>query len=341
MTTASDLERIANLQTEATPASAAALQHLAESTDNKETRKAARRALYLLSQRHIVPPERTMEASQQSASPSVSAPLIAYASVYDGAGNRAIYLSYSGTDGGNPTFVQFLINDETGIRDLGAQKLSRRAMAEMALTLEGQIDQGIVFAEVETDYALHLLAEARAISQRLRTQTPPGTAEWLARSGAPTGDYSRAPVYARLSAEEVQADANVPRDPHELFLLPWFEPWFLDVDQVAPWMERILTSVESPLELSEEIKRERAEGATAEAVNALLTGETRSRYVRRLEETADILLRRGLEMDARQALYHAIELGSDRPANQVPFATRLVERTITVAFAMQMQGEGA
>jgi hypothetical protein len=337
VTTTSENERIAGLLAAATPEAAAELRDLAETTQDKETRKVARKALYLLSQRHITPPERSAEAATPtSPTTGIAASIKAYASAYDGAGNRAIYLFYTGPNGSSPIFLQFLTGDEEGIRDIGVSKVSRREVADLVRQLEAQLETGVAFAEVENDYAIHLLHAARAINQRLRTQTPPGTLEWLARLPMPTGDYSTPPVYTRLSVAGIQADPNAPYNPHELFLLRWFDPWFLDVMAVEPFLDQLLTV--SGEDQSEEVRRAEAAQATAEVVDALMVTRVRDRYIRYLEETADILLRRGLEAEARQALYHAIDLKSDRPASQIPFAERLVERTIVVALTMQMQG---
>jgi hypothetical protein len=164
--------------------------------------------------------------------------------------------------------------------------------------------------------------------------TPRGTLDWIGRMGTPLEDYAIAPVYARLPVAETQADPDLSQDPAALFQLPWFDPWFLDVGQIAPWLERLPTGAANSSEAAEQAARDQAELATGEAADALLTGEARARYIHRLEESADILLRRGKDAAGRQALYHARELRSDLPASQIPFARQLVERTLTAALQM-------
>src|ERR1019366_3638911 len=127
----------------------------------------------------------------------------------------------------NPLFVQYMVNDAVGITDVGAQKLSRRELADVARTVEKQLEIGVAFAEIEKDYAHHLLTAARAINQALRSQTPPRALEWIQRLGVPQTDYSAPPAYARILGSELEADSNASYDPHELFFLPWFDPWFL------------------------------------------------------------------------------------------------------------------
>jgi hypothetical protein len=333
-------ERIAHLLAAANQEAADELRGIAETATSKEISKAARKALYLLSQRHITPsalPE-NVDSAGVSSPHTISAR--AFASAYDGAGNRAVYFGVPDPDGGSPTFVQFLINDETGIKDFGARKLTRREMASVARNLEEQLEEGIAFAEIESDYALHLLISAYAVNLRLKSATPRGTLEWIGRLGAPQQDYPVAPVYARLSAAEAQADTDLAYDPDDLFRVPWFDPWFLEVAQVMPWLDRLLAGMDYSPVTTEQDQRDQAEQATGEAVDALVVDETRARYIHRLEESADILLRRGKEMVGRQALYHAQELRSELPASQILFARRLVERTITVALTLVAQNRG-
>ncbi len=335
MSTEPQSDRIAHLLAEATPQAAVALRDLAETTTEKEIRKAARHALYQLSQRHILPPSGPIPSGTKGDPDPPKPSLRAFASAYDGDGHRAITLFTPGSDGGNPTCVQFLIRDETGIKSLTAQRMSRREMADNILSLELQLAGGIAFAEIESDYALHLLYQAYAVHLRLKTQSPPGTLDWLPRLGVPEQDYPTAPVYARLPAAAALADPDIPREPNELFALPWFDPWYLDVERVEPWLARLMTEVQG--EQTEDRKRERAEETTGEVVDAVMDAATRARYVHQLEQSADILLRRGIEQAGRQALLHAVELASDRPASQILFARRLVERTIMAALMLRMQ----
>jgi hypothetical protein len=328
-------ERIASLLAEATPRAAAELQELAETTPEKEIRKSARRALYQLGQRHITPASAPIQLASRAENSPRRSGLRAFVSAYDGDGHRAIYFFYPDSDGGSPTFVQFLTREETGIKDFGAQRMSRRQVADTILNMEMQLAGGIAFAEIESDYAFYLLHRAYAAHLRQKTQSPPGTLDWLSRLGIPEQDYPTAPIYARLSAAEVLAAPDVSHEPNDLFTLPWFDPWFLDIEQVEPWLALLMTGIQT--EETEEQKRERAEQTTGEVVDAVMDCATRARYVHQLEQSADVLLRRDQDQAGRAALLHAVELASDRPASQILFARRLVERTIMVALSMRMQ----
>jgi len=323
---------VAALLAEATPEAASQLQELAESAPDKETRKVARRALYRLSLAGVRPPERA--PAPKTAEPTPSDTLRAYASAYDGAGNRLVFCVVPDPDGGWPTLLQTLINDEEGTKDFSARRMSRREVAERVDRFEQQLENGLAFAEIEGDYGRWLLHEARLLNLRLGQLSPPGFLEWMERVGEPRGSYETPPVFAALNPEEVRADPSVPHDPAAFFALPWFEPWFLAARDVYEWLDAWEKSEASVLAVPESAKAERRERIVTEAVNKLLTPEARERYTHRLEESADILRRRDKMEAARIALYHALALADNKPVADVPFARALVRRTIEAAAQM-------
>src|SRR5215471_7433528 len=107
-----ETEQIAALLAEATPEAANQLLELSETTPDKETRKAARRALYQLSQRGIKPTSYVPSTDSTVSPRDAQDTLTIYASAYDGAGNRLLLLVLQDPDGGSPILAQLLINDE-------------------------------------------------------------------------------------------------------------------------------------------------------------------------------------------------------------------------------------
>lgn len=329
-----EAERIAALLAEATPDAAAALHDIAETTADKETRKSARRALYRLSQAGIVPPEVERRVVAEPVRPHATESLRAYASAFDGAGNRLLFLVLPDPDGGSPTLLHILINDELGLKDLEVVRMSRRDLAAQIERFEGQLDSGLALAEIEADYGRWLLEQARQINVRLGEPTPPGFLALLPRIGAPDEADAEAPIYGQALAEEVRADPSLSRDPEALFALRWFEPWFFDVRDVVPWLESWEQAEQSLVVQPDAVKEERRQRVVTEAVQALMTPEMRARYVARLEGSADALWRRDRQEAARQALYHALSLADNGPVDHVPFARAIVQRTIEAAMDM-------
>lgn len=325
-------EQVAALLQEGTVAAANALRNLADAPD-KETRKAARRGLYLLSQKGIAPEER--DASLPAApAPETADTLRAYASACDGAGNRLLFFILPDPDGGRPTLMQTLINDEVGVKDFDAVRLARRDMEERLGRFEEQLENGLALAEIEGDYARLLLEEAWQITQYVGRATPAGFPEWRAKVGPPHQNYEEPIVYVHLDAEAVMADASIPHDPGDLFRLSWFEPWFFAVEEAFPYLDQLreLEQNQSQIVVPDSVKEERREKHLSEAVKGLMDTDARDRYVRRLEESADILRRRGKEAEAKQALYHARMLAEAEAVETVPFARELVTRSLGAAF---------
>src|SRR5207244_9374746 len=96
-----EMERIAALLAEGTPEAAWALQEIAETTMDKAARKEARRALYRLRLAGILPPERTAEPVRDEARTEERETLQAWASAFDGAGNRLLFLALPDPHGGH------------------------------------------------------------------------------------------------------------------------------------------------------------------------------------------------------------------------------------------------
>jgi len=326
-TTSSNVEE---LLAQATPEAAGQLQLIAEHTTDKETRKAARRALYLLSQKKIVPPPApthtpgaeslTARAAQRQA--VLRNGLRAYASAMDGAGNRLLFLIWPDPDGGSPTFLQALVSDEEGVKDIDTRRIPRNELTERLAGFDAQLDAGIALAEIDGDYGRFLLLEATERTQQVHRRTPQGFRDLLAIIGEPNGTYPEPPVWQQVTPESLRNDPDLNHDPEALFSTEWFQPWFLDVQTIGPHMQPPTESTQATIESATEI------------VDRVMDAEMAARYRRRLAESADILLRRGKVETARQALYHALTLQNPETIAESAFAVALVQRTMQVALEM-------
>ena len=333
--TNTDSASVETLLAEGTTDAAARLRELAETTTEKDTRKAARRALYLLSQKGVAPPE--LPAKSTPSVPAAKPPLVltAWASAYDGAGNRLLFLAWLNSDSGSPTFLQALLNDAEGVRDMETRRLPRRELDERLQGFTSQLDSGIALAEIAPDYGRFLLHQAQTRSRQQRRMTPAGFIDLLNVIGEPQQDYTVSPVWERIREEEIRADTET-YSAADLFKLPWFEAWFLDVNDVVPWMSDVYEVIGDE-NASEAAQQQGLQAVAATAVAELFHADLRMQYVCRLEETADVLLRREREPEARQALYHALRLRDSATAADSEFAVMLVQRTMQAAVEMMRQ----
>ncbi len=336
-----DEPSIAFLLTQNTPDAAARLSELAQDAPDKDTRKSARRALYLLAQKGIVPPPTPLVSSQSASSPphndGVQTNVQAWASAFDGAGNRLLFLTWPGPDGGSPTFLQCLLNDVEGVRDIETGRVTRNDLARRLQDFEAQIEAGIALAPIEADYGRALLHQARTLNHQARRTTPTGFLDLLRVIGSPSSELSeqyQSPVWNAITPADVASDADLPRNPAALFALPWFDAWFLDVDEVTDWLAPIMEVLNRP-NAAKSLIGEMIAGAARDASGILFADGLKTVYTHRLEASADILRRRERIIPARQALYHALDLRNE--GGSAPFAVALVERTMQAAVEMASQ----
>lgn len=326
-------ERIEALLKESTLEAAAALAELERLTESKETRKAARRALYLLSLKGLRPQP---PAGAELAVPDATAvePLRVFATGYDGAGNRILFFEIAGQDGGNPTAVQMLLNDLTGLETCDSARMTRRELRQRVQQMEQLQTEGLAFVEIPADYGRWLLEEARDLLRRHNRTSPAGVLELLPRLGVPRHDYLVSPIYEAISIESLRADPSVSGDPTALFGLKWFENWFFAVEDVLSALEAWEKLAAVPHTSPDDDVQAQRDAIVREVATSLFSPGVRSRYVRRLEESADVLWRLSHGEDAKLALLHAQELAADVPVSEVPFARALVERTLIAGLAI-------
>jgi hypothetical protein len=329
--TLSELESIDALAAERSPEAATRLRDIAETTAEREIRKAARRALFRLSQAGILPSVQKAEVEKRPSRTQEAETLRAFASAFDGAGNRLLFFVLTDPDGGSPTLVQVFANDEEGIKDCDDLRMPRREVEERIGRFEQQLENGLALAEIEGDYGRWLLSRGRLVNQRLGRATPAGFLTWAGRIGEPQTRYETSAIYAHISADEIQADPSIPHDAGALFALPWFDAWFFTAEEVGQWLPDWKQAASSVVVLPESAVQARRLRVLKEAVGVLMTPPVRERYVVRLEESADVLRRRGKETAARQALYQALKLKAEEAIEESPFAQALVQRTIEAA----------
>ena len=330
-------EEIASRLADATPEAAANLRELADAAPDKATRKSARRALYLLSQKGVVPPAKASASHDvvptQNPKSKIQNSQRAWASAFDGAGNRLLLVLLPGTDSGSPTLAQILLNDETGVADWGGQRMTPREVEPKIAEYLAQLDQGLALAEIEPDYARFLVRHSRDRTRQMGRRTPAGFIEIANRIGEPEQTYAISPIYSRVHAEAIRADETISHDAADLFALSWLDAWFFPAEEAAPW-----TLAWSTSELLPDMERgERQAAIISEASPYLMNDASATLYARRLEESADILLRRNQSDAAHLALYHALTLRDDAPLVENSFARALVQRTIEAALALDRE----
>ena len=333
--------RIDTLLKTATTDAANALLEIAESAANKDEKKAAKRALYLLSQKGIAPNRPSVPAPTAAPKTAASQTVEFFMSNADGAGNQMLNFILSEPDGGRPTLVNLIASDDEGITKFLAGKMARPDIDAQFATMA--TSYGARLAELPVDYGRWLVAQRREINRQQRKPTPRGFMELLPRIGEPEQQYESPPLEGLPSIETLLADETYSRDPAALFAEPGFERWFLNMAQVLPelagWMK---TLAEKSDDGPDEIQNRR-QAMMRQITANIMTEPERNRYASSLQMGAVVLWKNGDEETAKQSLYHANELRTN--AEPEGFVLALVQRTMDAARelltnAMQGKDEG-
>lgn len=327
--TASNISR---LLLEGTQESVDALAEIERDAATKEIRKQARRALYLLSNRGLRPAAAVSAPPAAEPRSRATETLHAIGSAVDGAGNRLFYLVLAGSSEAKPVAVRLLCNDLIGIRDM---QIYREAFSELTKMSQYLLDSTeLLMSSLSPDHVRNRIADYRERNRKQFTSTPAGFLDIVSRIGDPEHRPDTPAVYDGIDREALQADTEYPHEAAALFEAEWFAPWFLDIKDLGPWIERT-TRLDTPeVVFGANLKEARKRAIVLDAAEKLLEGEMRAIYASRLEDTADVLLRRGETRVGRQALFHALQLRSDKPISAVEFAEVICNRTIVAGIEM-------
>jgi len=304
-------------------AHAIALRDLADGADRrgwKAASKDARRALYRMSQRGIVPPP---IATAPAPPPRWTAsPLEGWLSPIDGRGDRLVWIVRP--QPGGLTVMTAILNEPKGLRDVNVAEMPRKTLRRMHDDLRTR--HHVQMTEVEGAYCDALLSQgyeraraasvAEAVGQyptlraRLTTQPPaPLDPPLIARVAPDAGDDAAAAAEGAALLDEIE-----------------FTTWLLERETLAPYLDEIRSARESPLVLSRPQQEERVQAALGRAERELFGGAQAATYRRRLEEMAYVLHASSRRELARSAAATAASLA--RGTTPLPFFSELLRRSV-------------
>jgi hypothetical protein len=304
---------------------AAALAAAEAAAPTKAVRTAVRRALYRLRQAGVAPPPPPAEPRPAPASP---VPRQAWVSAIDGTGARGVWVVLEGALG-ERTLLSGIPHESEGLLDFAGGPIAKRRLDERLRAIRAE--SPLPWVEVDPEWALHLLAEAAQRQSAAGAPLPGDLARWRATL-QPWTAGGEPPIYRRIPAEAVGADAGLVERGAALLALPELAGWFLDPPTVQSEALELLQAKESRLVVTDQIKEERRVALIERVIDARFDAETRQLWQRRLEEDAWVFLETGRPDDARMAIATALALAdAERPARRIPFVRALVERSLEVA----------
>ncbi len=298
---------------------------LAESAPSKQTRKAARRVLYRLTQAGITLPR---AAAKPVVERQPERALRAWVSGVDGTGSRAVWILFEGGFGGL-VLCALILNDQVGVLESAGGAISKKR-------LEGELkslrqSQKLPWLEMPPERATALVAEALALHARRGTEPPAEFSRWRPFLGAAAGP-ARPMIGEVLTASDVQKDPTLLDRSAELLERPELASWFLDPGALGSEALELLQARESRLVVSDQIKAEREAAVVERVVERAFTAEARGLWARRLLEMAWIFHATGRLEEARLAYATALALDDpERAAPRIPFARGLAQRGLAFA----------
>lgn len=296
---------------------------LAERAPSKQARKAARRALYRLTQAGVsVPPTDPQPVVKRQRARR------AWVSGVDGTGSRAVWVLFEGSFG-DLALCALILNDQAGILESAGGAISKKRLESELRSLRQS--QKLPWLEIPPGRATGLVAEALALHARRGTAPPPEFSCWRTLFGEAAPEPP--PMIAEvLTASEATSDLTLLDHSAELLHLPELASWFLDPGAIESEALELLQAKESRLVLSDQLKAEREAAIVERVVDRVLTPEARGLWARRLSEMAWIFHATGRPREARIAYATALALeDSERVPRQLPFARGLAERGLAFA----------
>ena len=295
-----------------------ALTRLAESASERGIRRAAKRALYRLSQRGVAPAPAPPPAPvvQRRAPRAVRA----WLSGIDGSGSRAAWILFEGPYGGG-ALCSLILNDVVGITEVAGGDITKRRLEAELASLRAA--QKLPWVEADPARAVGLVAETLNIHRERGTAPPSAFGRWQ-------------PFFAQAAPAEPLpapvADADLLARSDELLGLPELGGWFLDPETVQSDALEIQETRQSRLVVSDQIKAERQEAILTRVIEREFAPEVRRRWARRLAEMAWIfrVTDRPEQAAIVSAAAAAFDAGDASPVRH-PLARALAQRALELA----------
>ncbi len=292
-------------------------------------RRLAKRALYRLSQRGVVPPPRQVKPVVERRPERA---VRAWMSAIDGSGARALWILFEGGYGGY-TLCSLIISDVAGVIEAaGGEITKKRLEAELAAL---RASQRLPWVEFPPDVVVARVADALALHDALGTTPPAELAPWerffARRDSVPTqGAPPTDPPLGESGLEPVPAP--VADQIARLLELPELAGWFLDPERAQTDAIALLEARSSRLVVSDQVKAEREHSIVTDLVEREMTPVVATRWALRLADTAAILAatdRAEAAAVARAAARSLVD-PDHGPARSL-FARGLAERALEVA----------
>lgn len=313
-------------------AAAAALRDIAAQSDQRETVKAARRALHALESQgiHVELPSSGREAVFRPPPAGGIAWQGALAGPIDAEGQRSVLLAQATLPVG-ATLAIGVLSERLGLALFHAVRQTHRQLEkewrEYLADRENNMAEEIPFG-----YAQWLLSEAAERTRAAGAEVSEGYTAWREATGGPPADTSPRFIYEQAAVDPAAPAAAALQGGAELLEEPELATWTLPLEALTGAGVELAGTRNSPLVLSEAAQVDRERQLAARVADEHFTADVRQYYRRRLEETGLLFLSSGRGTPATVALANAAALGDAATTpSEVPFAVALARRSLEAA----------
>jgi hypothetical protein len=261
------LKTVEELLAKGDAASAAKLVGISD-TAAKEVRKAAKRALYLLKQRGVLPKPASAEKAETPEERRSPIGRV-WTGLIGPEGLQTLMFEVPDPYGGASTTILFTLHDATGIRDV---QIDRTAVRDLNEFDAQEQTQSRFRTKIPPQTALSILSQAVAATHASRTLLPKGFGEAVAKLGGLPDTPEEWNPQTEWDPGSLAADETLPRDPDAVMQRPGMLGWLVPMRFCRPWAIKFLEAYNSPLELSESQLREKGEAVIKEACDTMFQG---------------------------------------------------------------------
>ncbi len=310
------------------PVALSTLVSLEQAAKGKAVKREARRSLFKLGQKGLVPPETPKDISRsEKADFNLGPGLEAYLSTVDSAGNRLIWL-VKPQAGSGLQVIQGFCNDRDGLVQVGGSTIRRKELRQMIAEIKEK--HRIDMISIPWDYADSALYEA---FEKAKSQGRSGLEQFhtlRAHLNLAKPSPRAHPIYEHFDLDEVRS-GPWRENSQRLLEEPEFQPWILLEETIRPYLERVQEAQQSRLVLNPLQREERISTLVREIVQELFAGDVGRDYARRMEDMALHLLAANKEDRVKSALAVAQCLRKGELGGLgVPFLYGLVQKSLAV-----------
>lgn len=307
------------------PQATALLQRMASMPLTKEISKAIRRAIFRLQSRGLAVEGFSGRAAVYRL--PQPAPSEGYLSQIDSSGTLMVSIAKTQIPQG-VLAITAMINDSEGVLNFQGVETSRKNFQVYLAQFQEECIEGMI--EARPEYCWALVVEASEVGQNKGKPSSAEFLKWKPLMGPVPPLPLKPLIYQYLNEEEIRDRPELLEQSPSLFMIPSFQSWFLDENEIQKYSRKIQESSTSLLILSPYQKETRIQEIYRQAVQELFDEPRRLLYRRRLEEMAYFLWKKGKQREAQLSLAAATGLAKESGLLYAhPFLLELVKRSLS------------